>query len=335
MASYNYLDKGNADGTIFGQSSTTKLGFWGITPADQPAALTTALTTITYTTCSATLTAVITITAAITAGGGFLITDEAQSFLLAVQNIQTRLAEIETNLVEVGIIAGGTATSETDTKYDFIGTGNDADGMILGSASTTKIGFYGITPCDQPAALTAAAPTITCTATVSVLDYTITTLVSASAGFGFTQDSWATLFYVVSNLQTRVAAVSTGLAEMGLIAGGTELDPTAATAHEYDYLDKGNNDGTIFGKHSTTKIGFWGATPADQPSALTTAATTITCTAPGTTDYAIADTLTTIATFKFVTLTAAQTLLYVVQNAQTRMAELETAIEEIGLVASN
>ncbi len=333
MADYDYLDKGNSDGTILGQVSTAKIGFWGVTPCDQPAALTTGLTTITYVTASGTPQT--TITAAVTGGARFTTTEEAQCFLQVVANIQTRLAEIQTNMAECGLIAGGTATAETDKQYDFVGWGTD-DGSILGKASTDPVGLWGITPCDQSTALTVGITAIVCTATVSVLDYTIAALVTGSTAYGFVDEAFASLFRVVSNLQARIAQVSTNLAEVGAIAGGTAVVSTTSGSAKYDYLDKGNDDGTIFGKTSSVKLGFWGATPVAQQSAFTTAATTITCTAAASTaDYAMAATIVTADGFGFVTLTAAQTLLYVVQNAQTRMAEAEAALENIGLVAAN
>lgn len=44
---------------------------------------------------------------------------------------------------------------------------------------------------------------------------------------------------------------------------------------DYRYLDKGNDDGTILGKASTSKIGFFGTAPAAQQSlTVTTFATT-------------------------------------------------------------
>jgi hypothetical protein len=333
MSDYDYLDKGNVDGTIFGQSSSALIGFYGITATAQCSALTTALTTVTYTTATALAT---TIATAVTAGYGFLNTDEAQSFLLTVQNVQARLAIIQAALTNSGLVAGGTATSATDTKYDFVGVGNMDDGVRFGQDSSAKIGFWGITPCDQNTALTVtAATTLNATALASTTnyDYTIAALVSNSAGFGFTDaEEGATLVYVVTNLASRIAEAETALAGCGLIAGGTAIVST--TAKVYDYLDKGCTDGTIFGKASTNKLGFWGATPVDQPAAMTTALTTITCTAPGTTDYAIQSFLGTIATFKYVTATAAKTVAKCVINAQTRMAEVETVIKELGIVAS-
>lgn len=334
MADYDYLDKGNSDGTILGQSADTLIGFFGIVATAQSSALTAELTAITYTTATALATCIST---AATAGYGFLNTAEAQTFLMVVQNVQNRIAAIETMMANSGLISGGTAiTTASATKYDFVGTGED-DGVLLGQDSSAKIGFWGITPCDQPDAVTvSAATTINATgaATAGAFDYTIAALVSNSVGFGFANpEEGATLLYCVSNLQTRIGDIEAGLAEAGLIAGGTAIVST--TAEVYDYLDKGCTDGTIFGKSSTSKIGFWGATPVVQGTALTTALTTITCTAPTTSyDFAIQSMLATVATFKFVTATAAQTLANVVQNAQIRMAEVESRLETFGIIAS-
>ena len=41
-----------------------------------------------------------------------------------------------------------------------------------------------------------------------------------------------------------------------------------------EFLDKGNDDGTVLGQDSSELIGFWGATPVDQPATITTVSTT-------------------------------------------------------------
>lgn len=35
-----YLDDGNSDGTVLGQDEDAKVGFYGVTPVDQPATIT-------------------------------------------------------------------------------------------------------------------------------------------------------------------------------------------------------------------------------------------------------------------------------------------------------
>jgi UDP-N-acetyl-D-mannosaminuronic acid transferase (WecB/TagA/CpsF family) len=49
MASYENVDYGSPDGALFGETSSSKIGFYGTTPAVQGAALTT-LTTASSTT---------------------------------------------------------------------------------------------------------------------------------------------------------------------------------------------------------------------------------------------------------------------------------------------
>jgi hypothetical protein len=48
MADYDYISKRADDGTVLGQATTSKIGFWGITPVDQAAAMTATKTTITH-----------------------------------------------------------------------------------------------------------------------------------------------------------------------------------------------------------------------------------------------------------------------------------------------
>jgi hypothetical protein len=157
MANYDYLDKGCDVGTVLGQTTGALIGFWGITPVDQPATLTTGLTTITLT-ASATATAS-TYTTFTTAGMGFVNMTCAMSFVKAVQNLQIRSAELEARLVEAGIVAGGTGISTTTSNgIDFLDKGND-EGTILGQDSSELIGFWGITPCDQPTAVTKISTT--------------------------------------------------------------------------------------------------------------------------------------------------------------------------------
>jgi hypothetical protein len=88
------------------------------------------------------------------------------------------------------------------------------------------------------------------------------------------------------------------------------------------------------GKDSAALVGFWGATPVDQPAALTAQLTTVTHTAPGTPDYAIQD-LTQTTPFGFVTKDEGNSVLKALANLQVRLAEVEARLEEAGLVAAN
>ena len=69
-----------------------------------------------------------------------------------------------------------------------------------------------------------------------------------------------------------------------------------------------------------------------QASALTTALTTITCSAPSTPDYDITD-LTQTTPYGFASADEGQTVLTVIKNLQTRLAELESKLQAMGLLA--
>ena len=92
-------------------------------------------------------------------------------------------------------------------------------------------------------------------------------------------------------------------------------------------------DGAIMGKSGGT-AGFYGTTPVAQGAALTAQSTTITSTAPGTPDYAIQD-LTQTTPFGFATKDEGNTVLAVIANLQTRLAQVESRLETVGLIASN
>lgn len=82
-----------------------------------------------------------------------------------------------------------------------------------------------------------------------------------------------------------------------------------------------------------SKIGAFGATPIVKPVALTPALTVLTHTAPGTPDYAL-QALVQNTGFGFVTADEGETVLNVIQNLATRVAELETKLTAFGLLAA-
>lgn len=96
-----------------------------------------------------------------------------------------------------------------------------------------------------------------------------------------------------------------------------------------------NPDGFQVGKDSSALVGFYGATPVDKPAALTAALTTITIAdAAGTPDYAIAAVINSSA-YGFASAAELISTLYVIKNLQTRVAELEARLEELGLITAN
>jgi hypothetical protein len=90
-------------------------------------------------------------------------------------------------------------------------------------------------------------------------------------------------------------------------------------------------DGAIIGKSGGT-AGFFGTDPVTKGAALTTALTSITATAPGTPDYAIAN-LTSTTPFGFASADEGQTVLTVIANLQARVNQLETRLQAYGLLA--
>lgn len=90
-------------------------------------------------------------------------------------------------------------------------------------------------------------------------------------------------------------------------------------------------DGAVMGATGGT-AGFFGTSPTTKPAANTAALTTITCSAPGTPDYAIAN-LTVTTPYGFASADEGQTVLKVIANLQIRVAELETKLQTLGLLA--
>lgn len=344
MSDYDYIDAKNKDGTILGQSTSKLVSFYGIQPVDQPASLTAAVSTITYVTastvqltCNCTIVSTISSFAISTSSG-------AGGLVGAVKNVQIRIGELEDVLQEVGIIIGGTAiTTTTALPFDFIGAGGGGEGMILGCSATTKIGFWGVTPCDQPTAITTCTATAYATlittvtlASATAVDATISLMVSGNTGYGIgtagTSNELASLFSKVASLQIRLSSLETNLTEVGILPGATAV--TSANSLGYDYLDGGADSGTIFGRDSSALIGFWAATPCDQAAALTTAQATISYVAAVANTYVMAIVSMQSIGFGFVSVTAGNTLIYAVQNAQVRLLEIETALNAVGLQAT-
>ena len=79
------------------------------------------------------------------------------------------------------------------------------------------------------------------------------------------------------------------------------------------------------------RVGVFGVTPVVRPTALTTALTTLTFTAPGTPDYAIAD-FTQTTPWGFASQDEARTVMSVIANLQTRVGEINTKLQALGLL---
>ncbi len=93
--------------------------------------------------------------------------------------------------------------------------------------------------------------------------------------------------------------------------------------------------GTQIGTSTSQKLSFYGVTPIVQPTALTAQDTSITHIAPGTPDFAIQDLVDSGvgSTFGFATKDEGNTVLQVILNLQTRLAEAETKLQSLGILA--
>jgi len=89
-------------------------------------------------------------------------------------------------------------------------------------------------------------------------------------------------------------------------------------------------DGAVIGSAGGT-VGFFGTTPVSEGAALTAQLTTVTFTAPSPADFAIQD-LTQTTPFGFVTKNEGNTVLSVIANLQTRVAQLESRFQAYGLL---
>lgn len=145
---------------------------------------------------------------------------------------------------------------------------------------------------------------------------------TAAAGFGA-----ATLYQLESSTTNSQSAARFSV----LWATATHASRKARIIQTvYDTAERevwrGEADG------SNPMIGFLGATAVTRPTALTTTKTSITHTAPGTPDFAIQN-LTNSSGYGFATQDEGNTVLSVILNLQTRVNELETKLQALGLLA--
>lgn len=100
-------------------------------------------------------------------------------------------------------------------------------------------------------------------------------------------------------------------------------------------LHDGSPDGCTVVGAATDKLALYGGTPVVQGAALTAQLTSITIAdAAGTPDYAI-QAVTATSPYGFVNAAELITTLYVIQNLQVRLAQVEARLEALGVVAAN
>lgn len=85
-------------------------------------------------------------------------------------------------------------------------------------------------------------------------------------------------------------------------------------------------------RHTGTTVGFYNTIPISKPTALTAKLTTISQAGSFTPDY-IMQAMTNSSPYGFVSLDEAETTLSVIQNLQTRVSELESKLQQLGLLS--
>lgn len=348
MTDINYISKGNKGGTVLGMWTSSLVGFYGTQPVDQPASIACTgdyvLMTGTPATDACTQLIFISSTAS-SSGCGFSTSAEFGAFVMNIIRVQQKLGGVETALKDVGLIAGGTSVvTATAQPFDYVGTGGRySDGQCLGQYTSSKIGFFGVVPCDQPTALStcestayASLSTSMVLTTASVIANglcTISLATSVTVGLGWGNDETGNtvnnMVCVLRNIQDRINELETNLTEVGILPGATAL-----TDADYDYLDKGSDTGTIMGANAESKIAFWGGTPVKQAT-LTSAFLTLVYSTLALPDYAVASGVNTSACFGAINITQASVLALSLVNVQERLNQIENHLNNLGLQAAS
>jgi hypothetical protein len=130
-----------------------------------------------------------------------------------------------------------------------------------------------------------------------------------------------------ATIAVTAAATGTGAEDIDVAfsaqAGGADTEFMKYT---------GSNDALSLGATSASLLGFYGEVGVNKGGALTAAASAITHTAPGTPDAAIQDLVSTAASFGFVTKDEGNTVLRNIVTMDTRIGELETRLQDLGLI---
>ena len=187
---YENLSYNSPDGAIFGQTSTDRVGFWGVLPVARPVtASTNDVSTTTFTSTSSVAVAVTT--------WGYASRAEIDNVIAAVSTMQLTMKAL--GLVASGVDTAITRTNETFEMLDY----GSSDGAQLCKASTEAIGFYGATPVIRSAVVTNNIST--------------TTTVSASTvGANGTPWGWMTSTEILT-FTTAVSTMQRALKQLGLM----------------------------------------------------------------------------------------------------------------------
>ncbi len=120
-------------GSVFGATSTEKVGFFGVLPVTRPVTASTSnvSTTVGISTSSTSVT----------------VTTWGFASQVEINNAITAVSTMQTTLKSLGLIAGGvdTALTRSNTLFEILDYGSP-DGAQVGRSSSEPIAFYGATP---------------------------------------------------------------------------------------------------------------------------------------------------------------------------------------------
>lgn len=224
------------------------------------------------------------------------------------------------------------------TPYKSVGTIDTHYGLYMGAPSgagtvTTNYGIYQDVDSTCRNVLTgritqqrsagATAPTTLDNAGVylrmGLSEYTPNSY--RAIGFGYTTNSLNYQPAYVAYKETSTVGYTKGQLQFFTRNVTTDTQPVLAlTITETGGLD---HDGNV--------VGFYGVAPVARAGAPTSALTTLTCTAPGTPDYAIADPINTNA-YGFTTADEFLSVIKVIANNQIILGQIVTALRNLGLI---
>jgi hypothetical protein len=217
-------------------------------------------------------------------------------------------------------------TNEVVLGYDTTGFGSNT--VAYGNSSMTKhifqagnVGIGTITPSTLVHGILSSATT---NAVVNAVTIGHNSTGTAAGSFGVGQ-----LFTLASDT-TADQNAGRIIAEVVVATHAARTFRLRGTAYDYTTEREGWR---VEGDGSATKLSFFGANAVVKPVALTANLTDITHTAASSPDYALQD-LVQNTGFGFATKDEGNTLLAVVQNTKTRVAELETKLVALGLLTA-
>ena len=225
--------------------------------------------------------------------------------------------EVETALQEIG------AGTTLDSRYVNI-TGDTMTGALVITPTANGVSILDINQADGTAVFdvdTTNRRIIVTSGTTGQSTLEAGLIVNNASGGGAIDD-----FQVNSDTLTAILVD----ASADTMAIGVDT-----TINDGKNIVLNTTTGTKFGTATTQKLAFYNSTPVVQPTALTTQLTSITHTAPGTPDYALQDLVDSGvgSAWGFATQDEGNTLLSVVLNLQTRLDEVETKLQSLGLLA--